>query len=168
MTTPADLNHKSVTVLRVPGLTNRVGSPAVCEGLLFPKVRIDSCVWDKPGFEGLMYHEAMHAYEYHALIGILILLTGAVGATVAFALGLWVGMLAMPMGVGFWLLWRRYQERRADGMAVLAAGIGEWDSMLRLGRPALDTAFERWCYGRTVEHRRANAIRMAERLRPKR
>lgn len=154
MTKPSDVNAETVRCFAQAGLTRRYGAPAVCAGVLRPRVVVDRIAEGKPGFEALMFHEGTHAFEFHAFVGLLFigLAFGGVGVSIAF--GLWWLLLLFPAGLAGWAWWRREQEIRADVIALWGAGGAEFRAFLLMHRDP-PTAFSRWCYGRTLSHREA-------------
>lgn len=128
------------TCIATSGLHTRLGVWACARGLWKPEILVDRGAETRDGWEALMYHEALHVRERHALVGILCIL------------------LFAPA----WLWWRREQEIRADAFALWGAGSAEFWAFLYL-HPHPKGRFARWCYGGSREHRAERAARRARR-----
>jgi hypothetical protein len=141
MMNPQDLLAGPLPIcIATSGLYRRTGVWACARGLLYPEILVDRAAETRDGWEALMFHEALHVRERHALIGLLILI------------------LFAPA----WPWWRREQEVRADAFALWGAGREEFWAFLYL-HPHPTGRFARWCYGRSREHRAERAERRARR-----
>lgn len=165
------LTHRQPPIVLSPGLHRHTGLYAQAEGLVRPFIRTDRLAEGRPGFEALMYHEALHVHERHALAGLVLLFLPVVG-------------------VFLWILWRREQEIRADAFALLAAstfaksreaekeepdpavvaaeraaaGLREFSAFVLLHEHP-KSRFWKWCYGRTPAHRVERAVARSRRIR---
>lgn len=133
MIDPNDMLRRQPPIQSLPGLYKNTGLYAVAHGILRPRVLVDRTGEHLPGFEALMFHEALHVHERHALVGFLFLLVPVVG---------W----------GLWVWWRRAQEIRADLFALRAAGSRDFYAFVAM-HPHPRGRFWRWCYGATAAAR---------------
>lgn len=175
MIRPLDLLlQRQPPVVVTPGLHRATGLWAQAEGVVRPFVRVDRLVEGRAGFEALMFHEALHVHERHALVGLVLLCLGLFAATVAFALGEYLSFMVCPAaGILAWILWRREQEVRADAFALVACattaadpakGLREFSAFVLLHEHPT-ARFWRWCYGRNPAHRVERAVARAGRMR---
>ncbi len=152
----------------MPGLHNRTGLWGQAVGVVWPRVVVDRLVETRAGFEALMFHEALHVHEHHALAGIVLLSLGMAGSAVSLVLEHPEGFGAFLLaGVAAWFLWRREQEIRSDAFAMRGAsteadgkvtprsmrdGLREFRAFTLL-HPHPRGWFWKWCYGRSPKHR---------------
>lgn len=125
MMTPWELQQAKPSHGAVRGLHDRWGVYAASLNIWRPWVAVDRKAETMPGFEALIWHESTHAVEWHALLGAVVLLAGAVEFAVGVALELWVPALLGPVvALVLWGLWRREQEIRSDAIALYGSGLG--------------------------------------------
>ena len=154
VTKPGAVSFYTFSNLHVHGRKTK----AACLGVLRPKVVMDRKLQGQPGFEAFCYHEAVHAYEFHSLVGVLILLAGAVPFALALALKAWFLAPAPVLALVGWMFWKREAEVRADAVALCGAGEPEFYCMLQnIGTPK--TWWGRFLYTRSMRERTARARR---------
>lgn len=143
--TPLELVRAMPAHGSVRGLHDRWGVYACSLGIWRPWVAVDRKAETMPGFDALIYHESLHATEWHALLGLSILLAGAVEFAAAVVLELWLSALLGPLvAIVLWALWKREAETRADAIALYGAGRGSVsDEDPRLADPTFRTALTR-------------------------
>lgn len=164
-----------------------------CDGVLRPRIKIDRVGRLMVGFNGLLWHESLHAIERHAFLGLMLL---GVGGVVALAIGLLVGLrpelewfgygsyAALALSGLAWVWWRRESEIRADVFSLEAVGAQEFfaflvafgmprftlpdgvDSRTRINRVGiwLVRRWHSWCYAKSVTARVMRATQRRERV----
>ena len=152
VTRPGAVSFYTFSNLHVHGRKTQ----AACLGVLRPRVVMDRKLQSQPGFEAFCYHEAVHAYEFHSLVGVLILGAGVVPAAVGIVLQVWLLTLAPLLALVGWVFWKREAEIRADAVALYGAGEAEFYCMLQsIG--TTKTWWGRFLYGRSIKDRTARA-----------
>lgn len=115
----------------IPGLHRRTGLWGYCSGVLKPVVVFDPLVDTVPGGNALMIHEATHAKQRHALVGIVI--------------------GALTLGLAYrW--WRMHAEKEADKMALRLMGYMEFKRFCHM-HPHPTTPYGKYLYCATPEAR---------------
>lgn len=113
-----------VRFVAVPGLRKQTGLWAYCAGVFDRRVVRDPLCETVRGGNALIIHEYTHAFEWHALKGIII--------------------LVLSLGVLYpW--WRRRCERRADATALWCTSEREFVSFVHM-HPQPKTWWGEWLY----------------------
>lgn len=159
--TPNELLRANVRHYAQANLFKDFGVHARCEGILHPRVLVDRKAQLERGFDALLYHESTHAAEYHAFVGVLILLMGLMTLAYGAAFGLVLGYALAPGWVGVWMLWRRHAEARADQVAYEGAGPSEFWLFVHKMTPPPRTWWAKWLYTSTRESRMERAWKRA-------
>lgn len=128
-------------VVRFPGLRKRTGAWAICHGILWPVLLVDTQCPTSTGHNSLIGHEAYHAKKRHKLKEIF----------------LWI---LWPTVLGFfaWALFRRRIERTADEEALRIFGDEDFRAFLAMHKPP-SSWWGRFKYGATIEARYKRATR---------
>lgn len=164
MTHPREITHASVACFAVKDMAKHKGRHAECRGFLWPRVYVDRAAQFLPGFDSLMYHEGMHAIEYHNATCGGVLVIGLAAASMAIGASMpWLALL-VPACIALWFWLKRSHEASADAMALWGAGAQDFEAMLLMHR-APTGRFARWCYGATIAERRRRAYARLSTLR---
>jgi len=186
MIEPHDLlRGRQPRTVSMPGLHAHTGLWAQAIGVLRPAVFVDRMIEGRPGFEALMFHEALHVHEHHALAGLVVLGFGFLGASLSLVAENLAGFLScLALGAVAWASWRREQEIRCDAFALRGA-CSEFDPETKAWRVTPESEkkglaefraftllhehptrwFWKFAYGGTPRRRIARALARARRIR---
>lgn len=133
-----------------------------CDGIITPRVYLDRKAETLPGFNALVYHEAVHAVEVHAFVGLMLLIVAVTTLAVGITNGLWWSWLTFGLTSAGWLLWRREQEVRADACALFGTDEAEFYAFATMHEHP-SGLWGRWQYATTPQARLERARRRARR-----
>lgn len=149
-------------IIMTPGLHKRTGLWGFARGVVLPVVHFDRMAEGQPGSESLLFHEGLHAYERHALAGLMLVGLGLLAAGIGVSYQLWglaFGSLLAPLAYAWW---RREAELRADAFALRGAGSRDFLCFVSM-HPHPTGWFWRWCYGANPGRRYNRAVTRAAR-----